>query len=392
MSSQRLNTSPQQLNTSTTQRLYLSPPHLCGREQEFVSEAFSSNWIAPLGPMVDGFEKEICAYTGANHALALSSGTAAIHLALVLLDVKAGDEVLCSSFTFAGSAFPIEYQGATPVFVDSEPESWNMDPDLLDKAVNARIKNGKKPKACIVVHLYGQSANMGAIMEVCERYGIPVIEDAAESLGCFYKKRHTGTIASLGVLSFNGNKIITTSGGGMLIGHDGEQILRAKFLSTQARENLPHYEHRRIGYNYRMSNIVAAIGRGQLTVIEERVRRKREIYDIYKKELGGIPGIGLMPEAPWNRSNRWLTCSIVDEKRAGTTAEAIRLALEKLNIESRPLWKPMHLQPVFKNCPAYVNGVSENLFSKGLCLPSGTAMSEGDMDRVISCIYGAIRV
>jgi dTDP-4-amino-4,6-dideoxygalactose transaminase len=371
-------------------RIYLSPPHLCGREQEFISEALASNWIAPLGPMVDGFEKDIRAYTGANNALALSSGTAAIHLALILEEVKPGDEVLCSSFTFAGSAFPISYMGATPVFIDSEAESWNMDPGLLEKAVQDRIKKGRKPKAAIVVHLYGQSANMDAIMEVCGRYEIPVIEDAAESLGCFYKRQHTGTITPLGVLSFNGNKIITTSGGGMLLGHDAERIQRAKFLSTQARENLPYYEHCTIGYNYRTSNIVAAIGRGQLTVVEERVKRKREIFALYKKELGEISGIGFMPEASWNRSNRWLTCITVDEKLSGTNPETIRLELEKLNIESRPLWKPMHLQPVFKDAPAYTTGVSEKLFSQGLCLPSGTAMSEADLNRVICCIKSLV--
>ncbi len=367
-------------------RLYLSPPHMSGRELEYVNEAFASNWIAPLGPMVDAFEKEMCDYTGSKNALALSSGTAAIHLALLLLNVKQGDEVLCSSFTFAGSAFPINYCGAVPVFVDSETESWNMDPALLEEAIKERIKKGKKPKAAIVVHLYGQIANMDKIVEVCLKYEIPVIEDAAESLGSYYKGRHTGTIATLGVLSFNGNKIITTSGGGMLLGHDSSMIQKAKKLSTQAREPFPYYEHKEIGYNYRMSNIVAAIGRAQLQTIEDRVKRKREIFELYRSELAGIPGISFMPEPSWNRSNRWLTCINIDEKITGKSHEEIRLALEKENIESRPFWKPMHLQPVFRAYPFYSNGISEQLFKTGLCLPSGTAMTKDDIIRVVNCI------
>jgi dTDP-4-amino-4,6-dideoxygalactose transaminase len=353
----------------TINRLYLSPPYVTGGELEYVKQAFDSNWIAPLGPMVDAFEKEMCEYTGSPHALAVSSGTAAIHLALLLLGVKRDDEVLCSSFTFAGSAFPITYVGATPVFVDSEAESWNIDPELLEQAIKDRFSKGKKPGACIVVHLYGQSANMDAINEICEKYEIPVIEDAAESIGCFYKSRHTGTIARLGVLSFNGNKIITTSGGGMLLGHNSALIQKAKFLATQAREDAPFYEHKEIGFNYRMSNIVAAIGRGQLKTIEERVQKRREIFNRYKKELGNIPGIEFMPEPGWSRSNRWLTCMVIDPKIIRTTPEELRLALEKENIESRPLWKPMHLQPVFKECPHYTNGISESLFLQGLCLP-----------------------
>jgi pyridoxal phosphate-dependent aminotransferase EpsN len=370
----------------TSQRIYLSPPHMSGREIDFVKEAMASNWIAPLGPMVDEFEREVCGYTGAKNALALSSGTAAVHLALMLLGVEAGDEVVCSSLTFAGSAFPIVYLGATPVFVDSEAASWNMDPDLLDKAIADRTKKGKKPRAAVVVHCYGQSAHMDAIMEVCGRHGVAVVEDAAESLGALYKGRHTGTIARLSVLSFNGNKIITTSGGGMLLGHDAAEIGRAKYFATQARENLPHYEHCSIGYNYRMSNIVAAIGRGQLTAMDKRVARKRALFDSYKNELSGLPGIGFMPEPLWSRSNRWLTCITLDEKACAATPEQIRCALERENIESRPFWKPMHLQPVFKNCPAYTNGISEGLFSRGLCLPSGTAMTESDFARIIGCI------
>jgi dTDP-4-amino-4,6-dideoxygalactose transaminase len=374
------------------QRLYLSPPHLSGRELELVKEAFASNWIAPLGPMVDAFEKEMCDYTGSKSALALSSGTAAIHLALQLLGVKAGDEVLCSTFTFAGSAFPIVYRRAAPVFIDSEPESWNMDPDLLEKAIKDRTGKGKKPKACIVVHLYGQSADMDALMRVCAQYDVAVIEDAAESLGCLYKGKHTGTIAPLGVLSFNGNKIITTSGGGMLIGHDPETIKKARYLATQAREDLPYYEHKEIGYNYRMSNILAAIGRGQLATLEDRVRRRRAIFAFYQKELASISEITFMPEPEWSRSNRWLTCMTVQSGNNRGFTEEIRVALEAENIESRPLWKPMHLQPVFNNCPAYTNGVSERLFKTGLCLPSGTGMTGEDLVRVTSCIKKVLKV
>jgi dTDP-4-amino-4,6-dideoxygalactose transaminase len=371
-------------------RLYLSPPHMSGRELEYIHEAFASNWIAPIGPMVDAFEREMCEYTGSSYAAAVSSGTAALHLALMLLGVERGNEVLCSSFTFAGSAFPITYCGATPIFIDCEERSWNMDPAILEAAIKDRVNHGKVPKACIVVHLYGQSADMDEIMEVCGRYDIPVIEDAAESLGAFYGKKHTGAIAPLGVLSFNGNKIMTTSGGGMLLGHSNQMIEKARFFATQARENFPHYEHEHIGYNYRMSNIVAAIGRGQLIVLEERVTKKREIFSWYQRELSKIPGIGFMPEPAWGRSNRWLTCITIDPAVAGNSPEQVRLALEKENIESRPLWKPMHLQPVFKRCPAYTNGISEKLFNRGLCLPSGTAMTMGDRARVVECIIPLI--
>ncbi|MBN1127408.1 MAG: aminotransferase class I/II-fold pyridoxal phosphate-dependent enzyme [Chitinispirillaceae bacterium] len=371
-------------------RIYLSPPHLSGKELDHVHEAFASNWIAPIGPMVDAFEKEMCGYTGSPYAAAVSSGTAALHLALMLLGVKQGDEVLCSSFTFAGSAFPITYCGAVPVFVDGEERSWNMDPELLETAIRDRMRQGKTPKACIVVHLYGQSADMDAIMGVCGQYAIPVIEDAAESLGAFYGKKHTGTIAPLGVLSFNGNKIMTTSGGGMLVGKDKAMIERARFLATQARENAAHYEHKETGYNYRMSNIVAAIGRGQLAVLEERVAKKREVFTRYRETLAHIPGVGFMPEPPWGRANRWLTCMTLDPALCKATPETIRLALEQENIESRPLWKPMHLQPVFNGCPAYTSGVSEKLFSTGLCLPSGTAMSEADQMRVVTRISSMV--
>jgi pyridoxal phosphate-dependent aminotransferase EpsN len=339
-----------------------------------------------MGPMIDAFENEIRGYTGANAAVALSSGTAAIHLALILCGVKPGDQVLCSTFTFAGSAFPVTYLGATPVFVDSEKRSWNMDPELLEQAIKERAKAGSKPKACIVVHLYGQSADLDPIADICARHGVSLIEDAAESLGALYKGRHTGTVAPLGVLSFNGNKLITTSGGGMLLGHDPDTIARARSLATQARDNAPHYEHSRVGYNYRMSNILAAIGRGQLTVVEDRVSRKREIFDWYRTNLADLAGIDFMPEPDYGRANRWLTCITLDPARAGVSAEQVRRALEERNIEARTLWKPMHLQPVFASCPAFPNGVSQRLFETGLCLPSGTALAGHDLRRIAACI------
>jgi dTDP-4-amino-4,6-dideoxygalactose transaminase len=379
------------VNKKLKKRIFLSPPHMSGKELFYVKEAFKSNYIAPLGPQVDAFEKEMCNYTGASHAVALSSGTAALHLALIVSGIKKGDEVICSSFTFAGSAFPVVHTGATPVFVDSNQKTWNMDPMLLEKAIVDRSKKGKKPKAVIVVHLYGQSADMDSIVEICNRYDVLLIEDAAESLGAFYKKKHTGTIAPLGVFSFNGNKIITTSGGGMLIGHNQKQIEKARFYSTQARDPAPHYEHTEIGYNYRMSNILAAIGRGQLESIEDRVKRRREIFSIYQEELSGIPGISFMPEIKCGRSNRWLTCITIDPQKSGTDRETIRLALEAKNTESRPLWKPMHMQPVFRNCPAYVNGLSEGLFKNGLCLPSGTTLTKDDLKLISGVIKKAIR-
>lgn len=375
-----------------TTRIYLSPPHLNGSELELVTKAFASNWIAPVGPDIDAFEEEVCAFTGSSHAVALSSGTAALHLALVLCGIGEGDEVLCSTFTFAGSAFPIRYLGATPVFVDSEERSWNMDPALLEQAIKDRMRYGRKPGACIVVHLYGQAADLDAIIAVCNRYEVPVIEDAAESLGGLYKGRHTGTIASLGVFSFNGNKIITSSGGGMLVGDDKEMMARARYLATQAREPLAHYEHTAVGFNYRMSNIVAAIGRGQLRSIEERVGQKRRLFSSYVEKLAGIDGIVFMPEPDYGRANRWLTCITIDPTKIETSPEDIRLALEQENIESRPLWKPMHMQPVFSQCPACVNGVSERLFREGLCLPSGTSMSHDDLERIIVCVEKVLGV
>lgn len=372
-------------------RIYLSPPHMNGKELKLVQSAFKSNWIAPVGPDINAFEKEMCEYTGAKASVALSSGTAALHLALLISGISAKDEVFCSSFTFAGSAFPVLYVGATPVFIDSEKQSWNMDPQLFEEAVKDRIKRKKKPKAAIVVHLYGQSADLDPLMEICKKYGILLIEDAAESLGATYKGKHTGTLAPLGVYSFNGNKIITTSGGGMLVGHNQKQIELARFYSTQARDKASYYEHSHIGYNYRMSNIAAAIGRGQLKTIEERVRKKRKIFEFYKKNLSSIPGIDFIPYAGYGRSNHWLTCIILNPKNTNISPEEIRQYLEKQNIESRPLWKPMHLQPIFKNYPSYENGVSENLFKNGLCLPSGTSLSDDDLERIVGCIKKAFR-
>jgi dTDP-4-amino-4,6-dideoxygalactose transaminase len=370
-------------------RLYLSPPHLSGMELELVKEAFASNWVAPLGPMVDAFETEICAFTGAKHAVAVSSGTAALHLSLMLLGVSRGDTVICPSFTFAGSAFPIRYLDAVPVFVDSESASWNMDPALLDEAIRDRSARGTLPKAIIAVHLYGQCANLDAIMAIGARYGIPIVEDAAESLGAEHRGRQSGSLAPLGVLSFNGNKIITTSGGGMLLCHTGEAAARGKFLATQAREPTPWYEHRAIGFNYRMSNILAAIGRGQLKNIVERVERRRAIFNRYAELLAPVPGLSFTADPPWSRSNRWLTCIRVSP-HSGVTPEDIRLALEGENIESRPLWKPMHLQPVFRECPAYLNGTSETLFREGLCLPSGSSLSDVDLERVVDIITNTV--
>jgi len=374
-----------------SQRIFLSPPHMSGLEQQFVKEAFDSNYIAPLGPQVDAFEQEFTQKIGAKYALALSSGTAAIHLSLVHLGVGPGDEVMVSTLTFAASANPVVYQGAKPVFIDSELESWNMDPELLAEALEYKARIDRLPKAVIVVHLYGQCANMAPIMEQCNKYNIPLIEDAAEALGSSYQGRGAGTIGCAGIFSFNGNKIITTSGGGMLVSDDEKFIHHTRKLATQARDDAPHYEHSEMGYNYRMSNVLAAIGRGQLKVLDERIRRKREIFEFYQNELGNLPGIKFMPEAPWGKHTRWLTTIIIDPKKFGASRDDIRKALEKENIESRPLWKPMHLQPVYKNCEFFGGHVSEYLFKYGLCLPSGTAMTNEDLHRIIAVIKSVKR-
>ena len=355
-----------------------------GREQVYVQEAFDTNWIAPLGPHVDGFEKDLCGFTNSAHAAVLSSGTAAIHLALILLGVKAGDEVICQSFTFSASANPIVYQGATPVFVDSEKESWNMCPVQLRIAITDRMTKGKKPKAIVPVHLYGMPANMEAILTIAKEFDIPVVEDAAEAIGSTIDGKACGSFGELGVLSFNGNKLITTSGGGALLSDDKNYIEQARFLATQARDAAPHYQHSQIGYNYRMSNVCAAIGRGQMEVLNERIQQRRNNYTFYEKELGGITGISFLAEPTGCFSNRWLTTILVDPVLTnGVTRETIRLALEKENIESRPLWKPMHLQPVFADAPFYGTGVAEQLFEQGLCLPSGSNLGREDLERVV---------
>jgi dTDP-4-amino-4,6-dideoxygalactose transaminase len=369
-------------------KIWLSSPHMCGKEVLFVQEAFETNWISPVGPHLVAFEKELAEYCKVSDSAVLSSGTAAIHLALIMLDVKRGDEVICSSFTFSASCNPIAYQGARPVFVDSEEESWNMDPVLLRKAIIDRMRvSGKKPKAVILVHLYGVPARLDEILAICSEYDIPLIEDAAEALGSRYQGSQVGTFGLMGIFSFNGNKIITTSGGGALIAKDTTLLDKARFLSTQARDQAPHYQHSEIGYNYRLSNVAAGIGRGQLMVLDEWVRRRRQNFDYYRTELGKIPGFTFPEEIENCYSNRWLTTILVDpEKTNGVTRETLRLELDKENIESRPLWKPMHCQPVFADAPAYVNGVSERLFESGLCLPSGSNLKQEDLERVTDIV------
>jgi dTDP-4-amino-4,6-dideoxygalactose transaminase len=365
------------------EKIWLSSPHMGGREEVYVKEAFDTNWIAPLGPHVDGFEKGLANFTGSQNAAALSSGTSAIHLALIMLDVKAGDEVLCQSFTFSASANPIVYQAATPIFIDSEKETWNMSPVHLRAAIEERIKKGKKPKAIIPVHLYGMPCKMEAIMAIANEFKIPVIEDAAEALGSHINGKGCGTFGEIGILSFNGNKIITTSGGGALISDNENYTSKARFLATQARDAAPHYQHSQIGYNYRMSNVCAGIGLGQLEVLPQRVEQRRANYSFYVDALKGLPGISFLPEPAGSFSNRWLTTITVNpQKSGGITRESIRLALEKENIESRPLWKPMHLQPVFEQYPFYGDGSSEKLFEEGLCLPSGSNLGQADLERV----------
>lgn len=359
---------------------------MSGREREYLLDAFDSNWIAPLGPHVNAFEQEFGEYHGMQPGAAVASGTMALHLILRILGVGRGDTVFVSSFTFCASANPIRYLAAEPVFIDSETESWNLDPALLAEELKRAEKKGTLPKAVIAVHLYGQCANMDPILEICGEYGVPVIEDAAEALGARYKDRQAGTMGMASFFSFNGNKIITTSGGGMIIAPDPALITKARFLSTQAREEAPHYEHREIGTNYRISNLLAAIGRGQLEMLDEKVNRKREIFAYYRQRLGALPGIECMPEPEWSYSNRWLTCLTVDADAFGADREAIRLALEEENIESRPLWKPLHMQPVFKAYHCAGGAVCEGLFNTGLCLPSGTSLTEEDLERICGII------
>ncbi|MEA5597644.1 DegT/DnrJ/EryC1/StrS family aminotransferase [Rivularia sp. UHCC 0363] len=366
--------------------ILLSTPHMGEQELQFVKEAFDTNWIAPVGPHIEAFEQEFCRVTGANHAAAVSSGTAAIHLALILMGVQAGDEVFCSTLTFAASANPIKYLGAKPVFIDSDRTSWNMNPDLLKTALEKRASIGKLPKAVLLVHLYGQSADIDPIKEICDRYEVAIIEDAAEALGATYKGKTPGTSGKIGIYSFNGNKIITTSGGGMLVSDDPEIVAQAKLLATQARDPAPHYQHSQIGYNYRLSNVLAGIGRGQLRVLSARVAARRRNFEIYHQALGNLPGIEFMPEADYGRATRWLTCLTVNPDLFGVDREQLRLALNDVQIESRPVWKPLHMQPVFAECESIGGAVSEDLFARGLCLPSGSNLTDEDLERVIGGI------
>jgi dTDP-4-amino-4,6-dideoxygalactose transaminase len=365
-------------------RIWLSSPHMGGRELEYVKEAFDTNWISPVGPHLSAFEQQLAQYNGVGHVAALSSGTAAIHLALVVLGVGPGDEVICSTFTFSGSCNPIMYLGATPVFVDSEESTWNMCPELLKTAIRDRIAKGKKPKAILPVHLYGMPARITEIMQVAREFEIPVIEDAAESLGAMVSGKKTGGFGDFGVFSFNGNKIITTSGGGALVSDHEAEIAKTRFLATQARDPAPHYQHSEVGYNYRLSNVCAGIGRGQMEVLDERIAQRRKVFAFYKQRLGQLPGWRFLDEPEGYFANRWLTTVLIDPTLfGGKTREDIRLALEQENIESRPLWKPMHLQPVFAGAPYYGNHLSEKLFEQGLCLPSGSNLKEDELERVV---------
>jgi len=370
-------------STKTSSRIYLSPPDMSDRERASLMAAFDSNWIAPLGPEVDAFEEDLAVRTGVSAAAALSSGTAALHLAMVLLDVGPGDEVWTSTLTFVATANVIRYVGATPVFIDSEQASWNMDPELLQEALSDAAARGQLPKAIIAVDLYGQCADYDAIVASCAAHGVPLIEDAAEALGATYRGRPAGSFGSLGVLSFNGNKIITTSGGGALLSSDAGLVAQARHLASQARQPVAHYEHRELGYNYRLSNLLASLGRAQLARLDAFVTRRREIHEGYRAALEGIEGISFAPELPGGRSTRWLTCILLDEERVGVRPEQVRGHLETHNIEARPVWKPMHLQPVHRSCRAVGGAVSEDLFRRGLCLPSGSSLSDEAQERVI---------
>lgn len=369
-------------------RIYLSPPHMSGDEIKLIQEAFESNWIAPLGPHVDAFERELAAVAGVGHAAALSSGTGGLHLALQILGVKPGDEVLTSTLTFSASANATTYVGASPVFIDADSDSWNLDPDLLEEELKELASHSRLPGAIIAVDLYGQSADYGRIEALCEQYEVPLIEDAAEALGASCNGRPAGGFGRCGIFSFNGNKIITTSGGGALVSDDREMVERARFLATQARDPAPHYEHSQIGYNYRMSNLLAALGRGQLRVLVERVAARRLNYEHYFEALSELPGIEFMPEAPYGTATRWLTCLTIDPAEFGANREDVREALEAVNIEARPVWKPMHLQPVYSGCRRRGGLVAERLFELGLCLPSGSALRAGDRERIIDVVRG----
>ena len=362
---------------------------MSGTEQDFVRDVFESNWVAPLGPHVDAFEREFCEAVGSAHAAAVSSGTAALHLALILSGVQPGDDVLVSTLTFSASVNPIKYLGANPVLIDSERVSWNIDPQLVADTIRRNAARGRPPKALIIVHLYGQSADLMPLLDICDEHGVDVIEDAAEALGAKYGERSPGTFGRMGIFSFNGNKIITTSSGGMLVSDDADLVTHARKLATQARDEAPHYQHSEIGYNYRMSNVLAGIGRGQLAVLEDRVSARRANFEYYRATLGGLPGIDFMPEAEWGRHTRWLTVLTIDPAEFGCDREAVRVALEMENIEARPVWKPMHMQPVFSDCEVVGGAVAEDLFRTGLCLPSGSNLAPDDLARVATAVRAA---
>lgn len=367
-------------------RIYLSPPHMGSDERALLLDAFDSNWIAPCGPHVDAFEREFAAVVGRSAAVALSSGTAALHLALQVVGVSTGDDVLTSDLTFAATANTITYLGARPVFIDSERASWNMDPDLLAEELETAAGRGRLPRAVVVVDILGNCADYDRILPVCEAHGVPVIEDAAEALGATYHGRPAGSLGRIGAYSFNGNKIITTSGGGMLAADEHRLVDRARYLANQARDAVPFYQHSEVGFNYRMSNLLAAVGRGQLRRLEDRVRQRRAVRDFYRAALGDLPGIELMPEPPWGGSSAWLTCITIDPGRFGSRPEEIRQKLEEQDIESRQVWKPMHLQPAFRGCSCRGGVVAEEVFENGLCLPSGSAMSHEDLERVVGAL------
>ena len=369
-------------------RIYLSPPHLGRHELNYLHKAVEDNWVAPIGPNLTGFEADLCAFTGVGHAVALTSGTAAIHLGLLLLGVGPGDEVLCPSFTFVATANPIIYCGAAPVFVDSEADTWNICPEHLREAITDRIKRGKKPKALLLVHLYGMPAKLDELLAIAQEYGIAVLEDAAEALGARYQGQPLGSFGQVSVFSFNGNKILTTSGGGALLTPNAELAKKALFLATQAKDPAPHYQHSEIGYNYRLSNLLAGIGRGQMELLEDRVKRRREIFNWYKKNLAGVPGLAVAPatEPAGSHANRWLTTILLNPTETAATPETLRQHLETRHIESRPLWKPLHLQPLFAEVPIYGGAVCADLFAHGLCLPSGTAMGDEELRRVAKAV------
>jgi len=372
-------------------RIYLSPPHMTPRERDLLLEAFDSNWIAPLGPQVDEFEREFAAKVGVGEAAALSSGTAALHLALILLDIRPGDEVLTSTLTFAATANAIRYVDARPVFIDSDAATWNLDPNLLAEELQACAARGRLPKAVLAVDLYGQCADYEAILNLCRAHDVPIIEDAAEALGATYQGRPAGTLGVVGCYSFNGNKIITTSGGGMLVSDRPEWVARARFLASQARDPAVHYQHSQVGYNYRLSNLLAAVGRGQLQHLDERVAQRRGNNRRYRQALADLPGVAFMPEASYGQANGWLTCITVDPEQFGASREEIRQSLERENIEARPVWKPLHLQPAFQDCRCRGGAVAEALFERGLCLPSGSNLSQVDHARIVAAIQAAGR-